>query len=208
MQERKNWRPDRPKPKRKRPQKKRATKKFHDNWSLDGNCSSGGSSLLTSMILELPGTSKQPENTEITSSSANNLSFTDTDIEDYSRVTVSRPYRQLQKPQRVPYSTVMLHSTTDDERIPASSDSSIDHLNTKGSSASKAQTFQNDFLATVESPNMLCPLCNARPKNATLVHGRITHQVCCYPCAKKLFKSRMGCPACKRKIEKITKNII
>jgi len=63
----------------------------------------------------------------------------------------------------------------------------------------------NNFLA---SPNMLCTLCCAAPKNACLVHGRISHQVCCYSCAKKLFKNHRGCPVCRRKIEKITKNII
>ena len=62
-----------------------------------------------------------------------------------------------------------------------------------------------DFMA---NPSMLCTLCCAAPKNACLIHGRISHQVCCYGCAKKLFKNHRGCPVCRRKIEKITKNII
>jgi len=63
----------------------------------------------------------------------------------------------------------------------------------------------NNFMS---NQNMLCTLCCAAPKNACLVHGRISHQVCCYSCAKKLFKNHRGCPVCRRKIEKITKNII
>ena len=62
--------------------------------------------------------------------------------------------------------------------------------------------------SVISSPNMLCTLCCAQPKNACLIHGRISHQVCCYSCAKKLFKNHRGCPVCRRKIEKITKNII
>ena len=58
------------------------------------------------------------------------------------------------------------------------------------------------------TPSMLCTLCCAEPKNACLVHGRISHQVCCYGCARKLFKNKRPCPVCRRRIEKITKNII
>ena len=58
------------------------------------------------------------------------------------------------------------------------------------------------------TPSMLCTLCCAEPKNACLVHGRISHQVCCYGCARKLFKNKLPCPVCRRRIEKITKNII
>jgi len=55
---------------------------------------------------------------------------------------------------------------------------------------------------------LLCTFCCVRPKDACFVHGKISHQVCCYPCAKKLFKRKGKCPVCRRKIEKITKNII
>ena len=54
----------------------------------------------------------------------------------------------------------------------------------------------------------ICTICCVRPKDACFVHGRISHQVCCYPCAKMIFKNRGTCPVCRRKIEKITKNIV
>ena len=63
----------------------------------------------------------------------------------------------------------------------------------------------NEF---VSNQNMLCTLCCGAPKNSCLVHGRISHQVCCYSCAKKLLRNHGVCPVCRRKIEKITKNII
>ena len=56
--------------------------------------------------------------------------------------------------------------------------------------------------------SMLCTFCCVRPKDACFVHGKISHQVCCYPCAKKLYKQKGSCPVCRRKIEKITKNIM
>lgn len=53
----------------------------------------------------------------------------------------------------------------------------------------------------------LCEFCCLRPKNASLIHGRLGHQVCCYPCAKKLWKKQARCPVCRRKVEKIVKII-
>lgn len=57
-------------------------------------------------------------------------------------------------------------------------------------------------------PQQLCMLCCLRPKNASLIHGRIGHQVCCYPCGKKLWKKQSRCPVCRRKVEKIVKIIL
>ena len=51
----------------------------------------------------------------------------------------------------------------------------------------------------------LCNICFRRPKESTFVHGNISHQICCYPCAKAIFKQKRSCPVCRRKIEKITK---
>ena len=51
----------------------------------------------------------------------------------------------------------------------------------------------------------LCNICYIRPKEATFVHGNISHQVCCYPCAKAIFNQKRTCPVCRRQIEKITK---
>ena len=69
----------------------------------------------------------------------------------------------------------------------------------------KSLAMANSSLALADS---LCNLCFSRPKDACLIHGRTSHQYCCYSCAKKLYKKRQGCPVCRRKIEKITKNIV
>jgi len=58
------------------------------------------------------------------------------------------------------------------------------------------------------STSSLCMFCYQRQKNASLIHGRLGHQVSCYPCAKKLWKRQANCPVCRRKIEKIVKIIV
>eukprot|EP00092_Neocalanus_flemingeri_P026852 GFUD01029108.1.p1 GENE.GFUD01029108.1~~GFUD01029108.1.p1 ORF type:complete len:726 (+),score=117.49 GFUD01029108.1:126-2303(+) len=58
-----------------------------------------------------------------------------------------------------------------------------------------------------QGTSQLCLMCCQRPKNASLIHGRLGHQVCCYPCAKKLWKKQARCPVCRRKVERIVKLI-
>ncbi len=76
---------------------------------------------------------------------------------------------------------------------------------TAGPSTSGAAR-RNNTVAT-SKPDLLCNFCLSRDKNAGIVHGRITHQICCYPCAKKLWAQGKPCPLCRRKIERITKII-
>ena len=52
-------------------------------------------------------------------------------------------------------------------------------------------------ILTTSRPDLLCNFCLTREKNAGIVHGRITHQICCYQCAKKLVKQRKPCPVCR-----------
>jgi len=67
-----------------------------------------------------------------------------------------------------------------------------------------------DSLPKMESGvvTSLCMFCCQRQKNASLIHGRLGHQVSCYPCAKRLWKEKARCPVCRRKIEKIVKIIM
>jgi len=53
----------------------------------------------------------------------------------------------------------------------------------------------------------MCMFCEMRPRNAIFIHGKLGHQVCCYPCAKKNWKTSPNCPICKRRVEKIIKAI-
>ena len=62
--------------------------------------------------------------------------------------------------------------------------------------------------SVTSTPSFICTMCCVRPKDACFIHGQISHQVCCYPCAKMIFKNKGTCPVCRRRIEKITKNIV
>ena len=55
--------------------------------------------------------------------------------------------------------------------------------------------------------SLMCSLCYSKPKNAIIVHGRISHQVTCYECARKLHDSHQACPVCRRKIHMVCKNV-
>jgi predicted amidophosphoribosyltransferase len=54
----------------------------------------------------------------------------------------------------------------------------------------------------------ICQLCKSAKKDASFLHGRITHQVFCYDCAKKFHEHYPLCPVCYRRIEKVLKNIV
>jgi E3 ubiquitin-protein ligase Mdm2 len=93
---------------------------------------------------------------------------------------------------------------------------SLDSRSEKSSSSSVANTIDvsdlselgsaSDLRARTADPD-LCMFCDIRPKNATFIHGRLGHQVCCYPCAKKCWKKQPTCPVCKRTVERIVKII-
>jgi len=97
-----------------------------------------------------------------------------------------------------------------EEVAPSSStDAKIGNVETEISSDEELLQNRKKALITNGKPIAdLCSLCYTRPKNACLIHGRTSHQLCCYPCAKRLYKKKQGCPVCRRKIEKITKNIV
>jgi len=60
---------------------------------------------------------------------------------------------------------------------------------------------------SIQGTSQLCTLCCQRPKDASFIHGRLGHQVCCYPCAKKLWKKQATCPVCRRKVDRIIRII-
>uniref|UniRef100_A0A6J0T6I2 E3 ubiquitin-protein ligase Mdm2 n=1 Tax=Pogona vitticeps TaxID=103695 RepID=A0A6J0T6I2_9SAUR len=48
-----------------------------------------------------------------------------------------------------------------------------------------------------------CVICQTRPKNGCIVHGRTGHLMSCFTCAKKLKKRNKPCPVCRQPIEMI-----
>ncbi|XP_022100941.1 uncharacterized protein LOC110984766 [Acanthaster planci] len=94
--------------------------------------------------------------------------------------------------------------------------SSIPHVG-KGAVPHSLQTEKSDPGAGPSSApanvvtkhyNDLCIICYTRPKTASIIHGRTGHQVCCYPCAKKLHHRGKPCPVCRRSIQAVIKNFL
>jgi len=74
-----------------------------------------------------------------------------------------------------------------------------------GSGSAVGCTDDDDY--NFENDN-LCIICYARPKDTSFIHGNLGHQVCCYECGVKIWKTPGTCPVCRRKIEKIVRNIV
>ncbi|EDO36881.1 predicted protein, partial [Nematostella vectensis] len=54
----------------------------------------------------------------------------------------------------------------------------------------------------------MCVICQSRPRDASIIHGRSGHQVCCMHCAEKLKAHKKKCPVCRRKIHFVVKNFL
>ncbi|XP_029599585.1 E3 ubiquitin-protein ligase Mdm2-like isoform X1 [Salmo trutta] len=48
-----------------------------------------------------------------------------------------------------------------------------------------------------------CVICQTRPKNGCIVHGRTGHLMACYTCARKLKKRNKLCPVCREPIQSV-----
>uniref|UniRef100_A0A8C5F9A3 RING-type domain-containing protein n=1 Tax=Gadus morhua TaxID=8049 RepID=A0A8C5F9A3_GADMO len=48
-----------------------------------------------------------------------------------------------------------------------------------------------------------CLICQTRPKNGCIVHGRTGHLMACYPCARKLKRRNKLCPVCREPIQSV-----
>jgi len=55
------------------------------------------------------------------------------------------------------------------------------------------------------SSDNLCMFCCTNKKDTSLIHGKIGHQICCYPCGKRVWREQGRCPVCNRKVEKIVR---
>jgi len=54
----------------------------------------------------------------------------------------------------------------------------------------------------------LCCVCLDKPRDAALVHGKTSHQACCYECAQELFERGLPCPCCRQPIAHVVKNFL
>ncbi|NXW73719.1 MDM4 protein, partial [Hirundo rustica] len=57
-----------------------------------------------------------------------------------------------------------------------------------------------ESIRTVLSP---CFLCQQRPRDGNIVHGRTAHLVACFRCARMLKRKRAPCPVCRKEIKMV-----
>ncbi|XP_055000479.1 protein Mdm4 [Sorex araneus] len=53
-----------------------------------------------------------------------------------------------------------------------------------------------------------CSLCEKRPRDGNIIHGRTGHLVTCFHCARRLKKAGASCPICKKEIQFVIKVFI
>lgn len=64
----------------------------------------------------------------------------------------------------------------------------------------KEESMESGFSLNATEP---CVICQGRPKNGCIVHGKTGHLMSCFPCAKKLKKRNKPCPVCRQPIQMI-----
>uniref|UniRef100_A0A452RWB0 E3 ubiquitin-protein ligase Mdm2 n=1 Tax=Ursus americanus TaxID=9643 RepID=A0A452RWB0_URSAM len=64
----------------------------------------------------------------------------------------------------------------------------------------KEEVVESSFPLNAIEP---CVICQGRPKNGCIVHGRTGHLMACFTCAKKLKKRNKPCPVCRQPIQMI-----
>ncbi|XP_072002785.1 E3 ubiquitin-protein ligase Mdm2 isoform X3 [Engystomops pustulosus] len=69
----------------------------------------------------------------------------------------------------------------------------------EGEHAHEDSSEQSLPLSSVEP----CVICQTRPKNGCIVHGRTGHLMACFSCAKKLKRRNKPCPVCRQPIQMI-----
>ncbi|KAL1775424.1 Mdm4 isoform X1 [Sigmodon hispidus] len=69
----------------------------------------------------------------------------------------------------------------------------------------KADTESMEDCQSILKP---CSLCEKRPRDGNIIHGRTGHLTTCFPCARRLKKTGASCPACKKEIQLVIKVFI
>ncbi|XP_044301595.1 protein Mdm4 isoform X1 [Varanus komodoensis] len=70
---------------------------------------------------------------------------------------------------------------------------------------------KEEVVQSLESSKQLlkpCLMCQKKPRNGNIVHGKTAHLVACFTCAKMLKKGRLPCPVCKKQIQMVIRTFI
>jgi len=188
---RKQWAPERPQRKRKGGKKQKQTKTTAPEVVAEGmDDTDGGSSAIEAETDRARSDTMSSQDSGIGSQEFEMLELTETEVAAEGR-PVSLDLTKLSR-------SISLDTTTSSSSTGSCSTMDTSELSELGSIPDLKQ---------VTRVQEMCMFCEMRPRNAIFIHGKLGHQVCCYPCAKKNWKSSPNCPICKRRVEKIIKAI-
>lgn len=193
LQERKGWLPARPK-KRRRPRPAGGTP---GKASSEGPSGSDGPPKFARSV-SLPGGSAAAV-TAAAAATASKGSDSDEALSDADAGATSLG-GQIGQEYHLGKAEVLSQASTTDSGLGSSQELLSDAGSGSQETAGSLQPKQAPPLVTAGAS---CNFCLSRAKNAGIIHGRIIHNICCYPCAKKLYKEKKPCPMCRRRIEKI-----
>lgn len=67
----------------------------------------------------------------------------------------------------------------------------------------KKEEEEMESLESIKTLLNPCFLCQHRPRDGNIVHGRTAHLVACFRCARMLKKKRSPCPVCRKEIKMV-----
>ncbi|NXK89825.1 MDM4 protein, partial [Formicarius rufipectus] len=112
--------------------------------------------------------------------------------------------RTMSAPAGQPHHVFMVET-----KPPCSSVESLDlaqACESKESLLSFTECKKDEEIESLESIKTLlnpCFLCQHRPRDGNIVHGRTAHLVACFRCARMLKKKRSPCPVCRKEIKMV-----
>nr|XP_010345017.2 protein Mdm4-like [Saimiri boliviensis boliviensis] len=92
----------------------------------------------------------------------------------------------------------------------AHSSESQETISSMGEQLDNLSEQRTDTENTEDCQNLLkpCSLCEKRPRDGNIIHGRTGHLVTCFHCARRLKKAGDLCPICKKEIQLVIKVFI
>uniref|UniRef100_A0A4X2L644 MDM4 regulator of p53 n=1 Tax=Vombatus ursinus TaxID=29139 RepID=A0A4X2L644_VOMUR len=129
------------------------------------------------------------------------------DVPDCRR-TISDPLVRPKEPYKMEDKSKLLDSCSSVEFLDlAQSSESQETISSIGEQSDNLYEQNTDTAAMENCKNLFkpCKLCEKRPRDGNIIHGRTAHLVVCFRCAKRLKKTRAPCPICKKSIQMVIK---
>ncbi|XP_047376170.1 protein Mdm4 isoform X5 [Sciurus carolinensis] len=92
----------------------------------------------------------------------------------------------------------------------AHSSESQETISSMGEQSDNLSEQRTDVENMEDCQNILkpCSLCEKRPRDGNIIHGRTSHLTTCFHCARRLKKAGASCPICKKEIQLVIKVFI